>query len=142
MFEMLIGPVFEVISKVIDRVVPDPKAAAEAKLEMFKMQQAGDFKELDANLQLALGQMKVNEAEAAGKSAYASGWRPTVGYIGAASLGWNFVGYPMANWAAAAFKLGITPPPMLDTGPLITIVMGMLGIGVMRTWEKGKGVAS
>jgi hypothetical protein len=134
--------VFGVIGKVIDRMFPDPAQAAEAKLQMLRMQQEGEFKEIDSNLQLALGQMRINEAEAASGSAYSAGWRPTVGYIGCISLGWNFIGYPIANYVIAVMKLGVSPPPMLDTGPLLTIMMGMLGIGVMRTWEKGKGVAS
>jgi hypothetical protein len=142
MLEILLGPVLQTINTIIDRIIPDPKAAAEAKLEMLKMQQAGDLKQLDADLQIAVGQLKVNEAEANSKSPFAAGWRPLIGYICGASLGWNFVGYPMANWAAAAFHLGITAPPMLDTGPLMTVLMGMLGIGTLRTIEKIKGVAS
>jgi len=141
-FNILVGPIFDTINKVIDRLYPDPTEAAKAKLELLKMQQQGEFKEIDANLQLALEQMKTNQAEAASGSKYAAGWRPTIGYIGAVSLAYQFVIYPIANYAIVVAKLGITPPPMIDTSALFTLITGMLGIGVMRTWEKGKGVAS
>jgi hypothetical protein len=142
LLQLLIGPVFDVIGKVIDRAWPDPTEAAKIKAQVFQAQQEFATKELDASLQLALQQMKVNEAEAASGSAYAAGWRPTVGYIGCIALAYQFIVYPIANYAIAVFQFGVTPPPLGDTSQLFTLIFGMLGIGVMRTWEKGKGVNS
>lgn len=138
----LIGPVFDVIGKVIDRAWPDPTEAAKVKARIFEAQQDYAKQELQASLQLAVAQMDVNKAEASSGSWYAAGWRPTVGYIGCLALMWQFFIYPLLNWVAAASGAKFVPPQLGDLGPLITLLTGMLGIGLMRTWEKGRGVAS
>ena len=142
LLNILVGPIFETMNKVIDRLWPDPTEAAKAKLELFKMQQAGELKELDASLQLALAQIETNKAEAASGSAYAAGWRPTMGYICCAAFGYQFLIYPMVNYYMTITHSGFVPPTLGDTSALWTVLCGMLGIGVMRSWEKTKGVAT
>jgi hypothetical protein len=140
--EALISSILTIGTSIIDRLFPDPTAAAAAKLELLKMQQAGEFKQIDADVQLAVAQMQTNTAEAQSGSAYAAGWRPSIGYICAAALGWNFIGYPVTGYVLAVMKIAYAAPPMLDTGPLLTLVLGMLGLGTMRSFEKAKGVSS
>lgn len=130
----LIGPVFDLVSKTIDRLFPDKTAAEKAKLEMMAALQTQDF-------QLAIEQIKVNAAEASSGSAYAAGWRPTVGYICAAALGYNFILYPLLNWGVAVWEPSFKPPPLFADN-LMELILGMLGLGSMRSWEKAKGVAS
>jgi len=55
-----IGAIFDFGSKVIDKIFPDKDAADRAKLEMLKLQQEGAFKELEAQLELAKGQLAIN----------------------------------------------------------------------------------
>jgi Protein of unknown function (DUF3154). len=138
---ILVGPIFETISKVIDRVWPDPQQAAAAKLEMFKMQQAGEFKEIDTDLQLMLGQLEVNKAEASSGNWYAASWRPTIGYICCLALAGQFIAHPIVMWYVAYAHLNISIPAF-DFGPLMTIVLSLLGVGGLRTLEKIKGVAA
>ena len=138
---LLIGPVFDVISKTIDRIWPDATEAAKVKLEMFKMQQAGEFKEIDTDLQLMLGQLEVNKAEASSGNWYAASWRPTIGYICCAALAGQFIAHPLVMWYVAYEHLNISIPAF-DFAPLMTIVLSLLGVGGLRTIEKIKGVNS
>lgn len=123
------------VGKVLDRAWPDPLQKAQIALELEKMKQAGDFKEIDAALQQAQMQADVNKVEAANPNLFVSGWRPFIGWVGGSALAWHFIGRP------AAIALSGHDIPPVDLGDLITIVLGMLGLGGMRTTEKLKGVA-
>jgi hypothetical protein len=77
-----------IVNKALDLIFPDPKVAMEHKIAVLKLDQDGAFKELDADLQLALAQIAVNNEEAKSDSLLKSGWRPMVGWVcvaGAAS---------------------------------------------------------
>ena len=143
----LIGGLIDAGLKVLDRVLPDPTQKAAAQLELLKLQQAGEFKALEADLQLALAQTEVNKVEAASSSTFVAGWRPAIGWVGAAAMAYQFLLYTMLVWAwtwaqaEGHVPAAVKPPPMLDTEALWVILSGMLGIAGMRSWEKGKGVA-
>jgi hypothetical protein len=140
--EALVSSILDISTKIIERIFPDPKAAAEAKLELLKMQQSGELAQLQSDTTLAQAQIATNTAEASSGSVFAAGWRPTIGYVCALALGWNFIGYPMVGYGLAVAHIAYAAPPMLDTGPLFTLVLGMLGLGTMRSFEKTKGVSS
>lgn len=134
--DLIAGPVL----KIIDKIIPDPQAKAAAQLEAMKLAQAGEFKELDSQLQRDLAQIQVNNTEAQSTSIFKSGWRPAVGWVCAIALGYEFLGrvllgYVLSNW------LHWTQPPTLDMGDLMTLLGGLLGLGTLRTTEKLKGVA-
>lgn len=129
----------EVGSKVIDRVWPDPTQAAAAKLELYKMQQTGELAQLAADTDIAKGQLAVNQAEASSGNTYASSWRPTVGYTCVAGLGYTFLLQPLLPWFAALLGASVPPLPSLDTNVLMTLLLGMLGIGGMRSFDKKQG---
>ena len=67
------------ITQVLDKIIPDPQAAADAKLRTLELAQKGDLAALDAELRLALGQIEVNKAEAT-TDLFRGGWRPAVGW--------------------------------------------------------------
>lgn len=134
--DIIAGPILHII----DKLVPDPAQKAQMQLEAMKMTQAGDFKEIDAQLQRDLAQITVNNTEAASGDLFKSGWRPSVGWICSAGLGIQFVVAPLASWGASLAGHPITFPP-LDTATLLTLLGGLLGLGTLRTTEKVKGVA-
>lgn len=139
---MVFDPVsllLEVGNKVIDRVWPDPTQAAAAKLELYKMQQTGELAQLAADTEIAKGQLAVNQAEASSGNTYASSWRPTVGYTCVAGLGYTFLLQPLLPWFAALLGASVPPLPSLDTNVLMTLLLGMLGIGGMRSFDKKQG---
>ena len=128
-----LGSIFDFGGKILDRIFPDPQTRDAAKLEMFKAQQAGAFKELDQEFELAKAQIAVNAVEAQSASVFTSGWRPFIGWICGSGLAYQFLIYPIL----VAFQPKIV---QLDMGTLLTLLMGMLGLGAMRTAEKFKGV--
>ena len=134
---MTIDPVsalFNIGSKVMDRLWPDPVQAAAAKMELFKMQQSGE-------LSIIAGQLDINKAEAANPNAFVSGWRPFIGWVCGVGFGVQFVFGPLAEWGSALYGHPIKFPPM-DTGTMMPLLLGMLGLGGLRTAEKIQGVAS
>lgn len=136
-----VSALLDVGGKIIERLWPDPVQRDAAKLELFKLQQSGELAQLAAETDLAKGQLEVNKAEAASGNAYASSWRPTVGYVCVAGLFYTFLLQPLLPWFATVCGAHVPPLPPLDTNVLMTLLLGMLGIGGMRTAEKVKGVA-
>lgn len=125
------------IMRVLDKVIPDKDAREKAQIELLRMSHEGEMKALDADLQIALAQSATNTAEASSPCAFRGGWRPLIGYICAAALGYQFILQPLLTWASG--PLGWPAPPSLETGDLMTILLGMLGLGGFRTYERLKG---
>jgi len=129
-----ISALLDVGSKVIDRVWPDPAQAASAKLELMKLQQSGELAQI-------AGQMDINKVEAANPSVFVSGWRPSIGWVCGAGFAVQFVVGPLAEWGSALYGHPVKFPQM-DTGTMMPLLLGMLGLGGMRTAEKIQGVAA
>lgn len=137
---LLIGPLADIIKGVIGRIWPDPGAQADAQLKLAVMVQNGELAQLAADTDLAKAQIGVNSAEAGSTSLFVAGWRPFIGWICGAAFAYKFVLAP-----AAAFALTVAGHPValpvLDFTEMSTVLLGMLGIGGLRTVEKIKGVA-
>jgi hypothetical protein len=136
---VLLGPLLEAGLKIIDKVIPDPQAKAQAQLELLKLQQAGEFKQLDADLQLMLAQVKVNETEAASSDPFRAGWRPAVGWVCVTGMAYTYIAQPVFAWLS--MTKGWAVPPTIDTMDLLIMLGGMLGFGGMRSFERIKGKA-
>ena len=131
--------IIEVGLAILDRLIPDPVQRQAAKVKLLELEQAGRLAELDADLKLALGQLEVNKVEAASADRFVAGWRPAVGWVCVAGLGYQFLAQPLLAWSSG---IGGWPvPPDLALGDLMTLLAGMLGLGTLRTAEKVKGVA-
>lgn len=126
-----LGPVMEGVL----RFIPDKGERARAK-EQFEGQM------LAAMTGLVQGQLEINKVEAQHKSLFVAGWRPGVGWICAVALGWNFILQPIMTWGFFVSGYDLAQAPTLETGELTTILLGMLGLGGLRTYEKRLGVAS
>ena len=127
-----------VIGSIIDKIIPDPKVAAEAKLKAIELAQNGELAKLDAELKLSLGQIEVNKVEA-GTDLFRGGWRPFVGWVSALGLAMQFIVSPILTWVGMLAGHNIAFPA-LDISVLMTLLFGMLGLGTLRTQEKLKGV--
>ena len=124
----------DTLDTVIDRVVPDVNLRKEAKIELEKAL-------IDTANAALLAQLEVNKVEAQHTSVFVAGWRPGAGWVCVFALGFNFLVVPLANYGIAVFDPSITPPPPIDFGPRMTILLGMLGLGGLRTYEKSQGTA-
>lgn len=131
-----IGAIVGAVGDVIDDLHTSDEERIKLELE---------DKKIDA--EIAKGQLAVNEAEAKSTSLFVAGWRPAIGWIGAAALAYQFILYPLLVWAWSVLQTGghvpasMSPPPMLDAEALWVLLSGMLGIAGMRSFEKAKGVA-
>lgn len=123
----------DVGGKVIDRLWPDPAQAAQAKLELIKLQQSGDLAQI-------AGQLEINKAEAASPNPFTSGWRPFIGWTCGAGFAVQFVVGPVGEWVCALAGHPVKFPQM-DLGTMMPLLFGMLGLGAYRTAEKVRGVA-
>lgn len=94
------------------------------------------FAELDDKINA--GQQALNIIATQSTSFFQSGWRPAAGWLGVIGLAYSTLGQPILIWLSDIF--GIPRPPIVDTGILITLLVQMLGLGTLRTYERKLGV--
>jgi len=129
-----ISALLNIGNTLIQRIFPDPAQAAQAQLALLKMQQDGDLAAIS-------GQMDINKVEAASSSIFVSGWRPFCGWICGFGLGYVAIIEPIARLVATL--VGYTGAfPQIDTTLTMQVLLGMLGMGGLRSLDKAKGVAS
>jgi len=129
MFDQLIGPITGLLDKFIED--KDQKARLAHDLATMAQKHAQE---------LAKAQLDVNKTEAAHKSMFVAGWRPAVGWVCCIGLGSNYLFIPMANFVLVVSGSDITVPA-LDLSEMMPVLMGMLGLGAMRSYEKVNNVA-
>ncbi len=129
-----------IISELLGRIIPDPQAAADAKLKMLDLAQRGELAVLDADKAIALAQIGVNQADAQG-NAMQRGWRPFIGWVCGVALAWDTIGKPIAVLIAAYAGHPLPALPNLSSDQLYGLLFGLLGLGGFRTYERIKGKA-
>jgi len=129
MLDKLILP----ISKLLDKVVPDAD-------ERYRL--ANEISTLATRQahEIAKSQIEVNKEEAQSHSMFVAGWRPATGWICAIGLATNYLFVPICNFVLTITESPITVPP-LDLTEMMPVLLGMLGLGTLRTYEKTKDVA-
>lgn len=135
----LIGGLIGAAIEVIGKVIPDPNARAQAQLELLKLEQAGQFKQLEADLSVQLAQIDVNKEEAASADPFRGGWRPATGWVCVLGLFYTYLLQPLLAWMSLV--QGWAVPPTLDIFDLIILLGGLLGFGGMRSFERIRGKA-
>ena len=133
-----LGSIFDFATTIIDKIFPNQDEANKAKLAMLKMQQDGQFKEIETEFQLALKQAEINLEEAKSEVWWKAGWRPFIGWVCGSALAYNYVLMPFIVWFAALVYPAAPPMPLLDMGALMTLLIGMLGVGAMRSYDKSR----
>jgi hypothetical protein len=124
--------IIEIGAKLLDKIIPDKDAREKAQFELLRASQDQDF-------QLALGQIQTNTEEAKHTNLFVSGWRPFIGWVCGLGLTYNFLIYPLLLWIIQVNGSDIKPPPLFADN-LMELVLGMLGLGTLRSFEKWKGV--
>ncbi|MFZ4536354.1 3TM-type holin [Propionivibrio sp.] len=120
-----IGAVSDLIGTVVNKIWPD-------KTEAEKQQ-------LAAAMMVVQGQIDINKVEAASPSAFTSGWRPFIGWVCGMACAWNWIGLKLALFIAAYYGHPMDLSPA-DVSEMMPVLMGMLGLGTLRTFERVKGV--
>jgi len=129
MLQNLIGPV----TGLLDKFIPDADEKAKLAHEIATM---AEKQAHEANM----GQLEINKMEAQHRSVFIAGWRPFLGWGLSFAMIWHFVLVPMITFGFA--YAGVVPPdlPAFDMESLMTVLLGMLGLGGLRTFEKSKGL--
>jgi hypothetical protein len=122
-----LGAVADLAGTVINKIWPD-------KSEAEKQQ-------LAAAVSLIQGQIAINQAEASNPSVFVSGWRPAIGWVCGMACAWNWIGLPIVKAGLAIYGHPLQMSPA-DISEMMPILLGMLGLGGLRTAEKISGVAS
>jgi len=128
MLESLIGPVTGLLDKFIEDKDQKSKLAHEIATMSQKYAQ-----------EIAKGQLEVNKVEAAHKSLFVAGWRPAVGWVCVLGMFGNFITIPFSNFVLALLGIDIVIP-LVPLETMMPVLMGMLGLGAMRTYEKKNSV--
>lgn len=115
-----VGEMADGVANAIDRFVETDEEKKAAELLLIKMQQnPGKW------------QLEVNKIEAGHRSLFVAGWRPSIGWICAGALAWGWVIAPILQFFYPDQKM-----PAIEVGEAISLIMAMLGMGALRTYEK------
>ena len=136
---LVISGLFSAAQSLIERFFPDPEKKAAAQLELLKMQQNGDLAQLAAETDLAKLQIQVNLEEAKSTNWFVAGWRPGIGWVCGAALAYAALIEPLARFVAKVWFGYSGEFPVISTDLTLQILMGLLGLGAMRSIEKIKG---
>jgi len=122
------------IGKIIDKIAPDADVELKAKLNAA-------LQEMQNEYMLILSQLEINKVEAANASVFVSGWRPAVGWVCATSLAYVGLLEPILRFLAVVI-FGYTGEfPVISTDLTMQLLLGLLGLGGYRSFEKLKGVS-
>jgi Holin of 3TMs, for gene-transfer release len=136
---LLGGSITDGVAKIIGLFKVDPTVALAKQTELQEITLKMQADAAAAVAQQLHDQAAVNQVEAASQKLFVAGWRPFIGWVCGSGLAVQFIVGPVVTWAAALAKHPVVFPT-LDMGTLMTLLLGMLGLGTMRTFEKVNGV--
>ena len=129
MLQALIGPVASLLDKFLED--KDQKAKLAHEISTMATRHAQE---------LAKGQLEINKVEAQHRSMFVAGWRPFLGWGLSFAMIWHFVLVPLITFICAFAGMDIPDLPFFDMESLMTVLLGMLGLGGLRSFEKAKGL--
>lgn len=136
----IIASLIPILGSVLDKVIPNAAEREKAKMEIQLKLAENETELVKLFAAQDQGQIEINEEEAKSNSLFVSGWRPFVGWTCGIGCAWAFVLKPVLDWAVTVAGYA-TKLPELQTGELMSLLLGLLGMGTLRTYEKFKGVA-
>lgn len=89
----------------------------------------------------SIAQIELNKVEAGHRTIFVAGWRPFIGWVCGAALLYNYILRDLVSWGMSIWSPLLDPPPALAMEHLMTVLLGLLGLGTLRTYEKIKGKA-
>lgn len=137
----VLGTLLEAGLKIIDKVIPDPAQKSQAQLELLKLQQSGEFKQIETDLARDLAQSKINEEDSKSSDPFQRRWRPAAGWVCVSGFFYMAILRPLLPWTMQVFGINAPPLPPIETELLMVLLAQLLGLGGYRTFEKVKGVA-
>jgi len=132
-----------VIGKVLDAVLPNTAEAAQAKTKLAEMAMQGELDALQADIDIAKAQILVNEKAAQSSDLFVSGARPFILWVCGGAFAWSYLLRDFVLLLAAVSGSPIDPEilPKPEMAEMMPVLLGLLGLGGFRSWEKARGVA-
>lgn len=129
----ILGDVIREVGGIVREILPDADKRAELDYKLSELADRADARENE----LVTGQLAINEAEAKNANIFVSGWRPAIGWVCSVTLAHTWIIAPIAHaiWPH-------NPMPALNPDATYPIILGMLGLGGLRTIERSRGVAN
>ena len=130
------GTVIDSLGTAIDKVHTSEEETAAAKQALEKLRQIP-----------GLAQIKVNEVEAQHRSIFVAGWRPSIGWVCSLGLAFAFIGIPIMGWYILIADVRLADGSMMPTPEMphleyiMELVLALLGMGILRTMEKARGLS-
>lgn len=132
----ILGDIVKGVFGIIDDTHLSGEEKQQFRLQVMQLAQSVD-----------VAQMEVNKQEAKHDSVFVAGWRPFIGWVCGSAFAWTFVAQPVVNtlafyyFAKTGNQIDLSGLPTLDLTTMLPVLMGMLGLGGLRTYEKKVGVA-
>jgi len=134
MIQALLPSILPTVTNVIGRFLPEDKekrAAAEREIE----------KQLATHLaKIDLAQLEINKQEAAHRNIFVSGWRPFIGWSCGIAMCYAYIIQPITIFVLAQTG-NLVSLPTLDLSEMMPVLLGMLGLGGLRSFEKYKKIS-
>jgi hypothetical protein len=129
----LLGSLVQPVTGLLDKFIEDKDQKNQLAHEISTMA------ERHAQ-ELAKGQLEINKAEAQSRNVFIAGWRPFIGWTCGVAMAYNYVVHPILIFTLAQFNY-LVAIPALDLSEMMPVLMGMLGLGGLRSFEKYKGIS-
>ena len=125
------SPIASGLFGLIDKLFTSDDERMTAKLKVLELEKSGE-----------LAQIGVNTQEAKHTSLFVAGWRPFIGWVCGLAFAWTFLVYPMLQFAILSFGIPVDLSllPIMDLSEMMPVLLGMLGLGAMRSYERRNGV--
>ena len=129
----LLGSLVQPVTGLVDKFIEDKDTKNQLAHEISTMA------ERHAQ-ELAKGQLEINKAEAQSRNVFIAGWRPFLGWTMGFAMAYNYVIQPIAIFVLGQLDY-LVALPALDMTEMMPVLLGMLGLGGLRTYEKKKGIS-
>ena len=128
----MLSSLIEPVSVLLDKAIPDKDLKEKQAHEIATMAERHTHAQVQA-------QLEINKVEAKHNSMFVAGWRPACGWVCVLGMAGNFLVIPFANMTLNLLETGVEVP-MIDLATMLPVLMGMLGLGGLRSFEKVKKV--
>lgn len=132
-----VGSIIEAVGKVAGDLITTDKERMEMEIEQRKL----DLEEKKLDMAGDMAQIEVNKVEAQSSSFFVSGWRPFIGWGCGVAFIYSALIEPICRFVATTVFMYNGAFPTIDTNLTMQVMLGMLGLGAMRSYEKSNGVA-
>jgi hypothetical protein len=122
----------DLIKTIVNKIAPDANIEVQGKIETA-------LRELQSIHEKEMSQLDINKTEAQHPSVFVAGWRPFIGWVGGMGLGYELVFKPVFNGILMFFGV-VSPFAGIDINLLQTMIGGLLGLGLARSYEKTNNV--